>query len=224
MRPVFMEEKNTKYTETKTNQYFWGDAFLVSPIIEKESSGKKLAVDFPLNTYWYDFSNGKLITEFVQTENSKATFITVQAENTPVFVKAGSFIPMSKVIQSTEEYQTKNVTLHFYDHPSVFSSEGMWYEDDGLTADAYEKGLYNLLKIENKRSKKSSSIDFKLNKGNGQTQFISDFQFEIHYNENPPKKVKVNGKRTKVEVNVNKNYFSVPLSIQGNTTNVKIKW
>jgi hypothetical protein len=25
-------------------------------------------------------------------------------------------------------------------------------------------------------------------------------------------------------VNVNKNYFSVPLSIQGNTTNVKIKW
>jgi alpha-glucosidase (family GH31 glycosyl hydrolase) len=224
MRPVFMEEKNAKYTETKTNQYFWGDAFLVSPITEKESSGKKLAVDFPLNTYWYDFSNGKLITEFVQTENSKSTFITVQSENIPVFVKAGSFIPMSAAIQSTEEYKPQNVLLHFYDHPSVSNSYGMWYEDDGLTADAYEKGLYNLLKLENKRSKKSSEITFNLEKGNEQMQLISSFKFEVHFSENPPKKVKINGKKTKVEVNVNKNYFSVPLSIQGNTTNVKIKW
>jgi alpha-glucosidase (family GH31 glycosyl hydrolase) len=224
MRPVFMEEKNSKYTETKTNQYFWGDAFLVSPITEKESSGKKLAVDFPLNTYWYDFSNGKLITEFVQTENSKSTFITVQAENIPVFVKAGSFIPMSAAIQSTEEYKPQNVLLHFYDHPSVSNSDGMWYEDDGLTADAYEKGLFNLLKLENKRSKRFSEITFNLEKGNEQMQLISSFKFEVHFSENPPKKVKINGKKTKVEVNVNKNYFSVPLSIQGNTTNVKIKW
>jgi alpha-glucosidase (family GH31 glycosyl hydrolase) len=224
MRPVFMEEKNAKYTETKTNQYFWGDAFLVSPITEKGTSGKKLAVDFPLNTYWYDFSNGKLITEFVQTENSKSTFITVQAENIPVFVKAGSFIPMSAAIQSTEEYKPQNVSLHFYDHPSVSNSEGMWYEDDGLTADAYEKGLFNLLKLENKRSKRFSEITFNLEKGNEQMQLISSFKFEVHFSENPPKKVKINGEKTKVEVNVNKNYFSVPLSIQGNTTNVKIKW
>jgi oligosaccharide 4-alpha-D-glucosyltransferase len=224
MRPVFMEENATNYSEAKANQYFWGDAFLVNPITEKDASGKKLAIDLPAATYWFNFSNGKIITEFVKTEKSTATFYDVEKENIPILIKAGSFIPMSNVIQSTEEYQTKNVTLHFYDHPSVFSSEGMWYEDDGLTADAYEKGLYNLLKVENKRSKKSSSIDFNLNKGNGQTQFISDFQFEIHYAENPPKKVKVNGKRTKVEVNVNKNYFSVPLYIQGNTTNVKIKW
>jgi hypothetical protein len=27
-----------------------------------------------------------------------------------------------------------------------------------------------------------------------------------------------------IEINVNKKYFSLPLSIQGNTTNVKIKW
>jgi alpha-glucosidase (family GH31 glycosyl hydrolase) len=224
MRPVFMQENNTSYSETKTNLYFWGDVFLVSPITEKESSGKKLAVDFPLNTYWYDFSNGKLITEFVQTKNSKATFITVQAENIPVFVKAGSFIPMSAAIQSTEEYKSQNVTLHFYDHPSVSNSEGMWYEDDGLTADAYEKGLYNLLKLDNKRSKKSSEITFILEKGNEQMQLISSFKFEVHFSENPPKKVKINGKKTKLEVNVNKNYFSVPLSIQGNITNVKIKW
>lgn len=224
MRPVFMQEKNTTYSETKTNQYFWGEAFLVCPITEKESTGKKLAIDFPLNTFWYDFSNGKLITEFVQTEKSKATFITVQNDNIPVFVKAGSFIPMSNPIQSSEEYKTENVILHFYDHPSVSKSEGMWYEDDGLTADAYEKGMFNLLKIENNRSKKSSEIAFNLKKGIEQMQLISSFKFEVHFSENPPKKVKVNGKRTKVEVNVNKNYFSVPLSIQGNTTNVKIKW
>jgi oligosaccharide 4-alpha-D-glucosyltransferase len=164
------------------------------------------------------------VTEFVQTENSKATFVTVQDENIPVFVKAGSFIPMSDKIQCTEAYDTKNVTLHFYDHPMVFKSEGSWFEDDGLTAAAYENGMYNLLKIKNNRSKKSSKITFNLEKGNEQIQLINSFQFEFHFAENPPKKVKVNGKRTLIEINVNKKYFSLPLSIQGNTTNVKIKW
>ena len=229
MRPVFMEETSVNWSDTSAEEYFWGDAFLVKPITDKSqiSTLDKVTIVLPINSFWYDFHTGKLIENNIGFPGKKEkTLLLYNYEESfiPVFVKAGSFIPMSNVIQSTEEYQTKNVTLHFYDHPSVFSSEGLWYEDDGLTADAYEKGLYNLLKVENKRNKKSSSIDFKLNKGNGQTQFISDFQFEIHYNENPPKKVKVNGKRTKVEVNVNKNYFSVPLSIQGNTTNVKIKW
>lgn len=224
MRPVFMEEANTSYSEIKTNQYFWGDAFLVCPITDKGTVGKKLAVDFPLNTNWYDFSSGKLITEFVQTEKSKATFVTVQEENIPVFIKAGSFVPMSTIIQSTEAYKTENVIVHFYDHPAVSKSEGTWYEDDGLTADTFEKGKYNLLKFENKRSQKSSEITFNLDKGKEQIQLIKSFQFEVHFAENPPKKVKINGKKTKVELNVNKNYFSVPLSMQGNTTNVKIKW
>lgn len=224
MRPVFMEEIHTRYSETKSNQYFWGDAFLICPITEKGTANKKLAVDFPLNTDWYDFSTGKLITEFVQTENGKATFIIVQEDNIPVFVRAGSFIPMSAAIQSTEEYKSQNVSIHFYDHPSVAKSQGIWYDDDGLTADAYEKGLYNLLKLENKRSKKSSEITFNLEKGKEQMQLISSFKFEVHFAENPPKKVKINGKKTKVEVNVNKNYFSLPLSMQGNTTNVNIKW
>ncbi|MBU3659758.1 MAG: DUF5110 domain-containing protein [Flavobacteriales bacterium] len=224
MRPVFMEEANTSYSENKTNQYFWGDAFLVCPITDKGTVGEKLAVDFPLNSNWYDFSSGKLITELVQTEKSKATFVTVQAENIPVFVKAGSFVPMSKIIQSTEAYKPENVIINFYDHPAVSKSEGMWYEDDGLTADAFEKGKYNLLKFENKRCHKSSEITFNLDKGKEQIQLIKSFQFEVHFAENPPKKVKINGKKTKVELNVNKNYFSVPLSMQGNTTNVKIKW
>jgi hypothetical protein len=80
------------------------------------------------------------------------------------------------------------------------------------------------LKIKNNRSKKSSKITFNLEKGNEQIQLINSFQFEFHFAENPPKKVKVNGKRTLIEINVNKKYFSLPLSIQGNTTNVKIKW
>jgi len=224
MRPVFMQENNTRYSETKTNQYFWGDAFLVAPITEKQSSGKKIAIDFPLNSYWYDFSNGKLITEFVQTEKSNAAFITVKEENIPVFVKAGSFVPMSNAIQSTEEFKPENVALHFYDHPSVSKSEGMWYEDDGLTADAYEKGLYNLLKFNNKRNIKTSQISIDLERGKEQTQFISVLNFVVHYSENTPKKVIVNGKKVLFDTIVDKNYFSVPLSLQGNTTNVKIKW
>jgi alpha-glucosidase (family GH31 glycosyl hydrolase) len=229
MRPVFIEETSVNWSDTSTEEYFWGDAFLVKPITDKSqlSSSNNVTIILPKNSFWYDFQTGKLIENNIGFPGKKEkTLLLYNYEESfiPVFVKAGSFIPMSNPIQSTDEYKTENVTLHFYDHPSVSKSEGMWYEDDGLTADAYEKGMYNLLKIENNRSKKSSEITFNLEKGNEQIQLINSFQFEIHFVENPPKKVKVNGKRTLIELNVNKKYFSLPLSLQGNTTNVKIKW
>ena len=229
MRPVFMEETSVNWSDTSTEEYFWGDAFLVKPITDKSqlSSSNTVTIILPKNSFWYDFQTGKLIENNIGFPGKKEkTLLLYNYEESfiPVFVKAGSFIPMSNPIQSTDEYKTENVTLHFYDHPSVSKSEGMWYEDDGLTADAYEKVMFNLLKIENNRSKKSSEIIFNLEKGNEQIQLINSFQFEIHFTENPPKKVKVNGKRTLIELNVNKKYFSLPLSLQGNTTNVKIKW
>jgi len=224
MRPLFMEDKSANYAESKSSHYFWGDAFLVYPITEKGTSGKKLAIDVPQNTYWYDFSTGKLLTEFLETATSRASIVRVEENHIPVFVKAGSFVPMSKIIQSTEEYQTKNVSVHFYDHVSVSVSTGSWFEDDGLTANAYENGNYNLMSMRNKRTKNTSLFKFDLDKGKEQKKLISDFELVIHFVEEAPKKVKINGKTTKIKVIVNKNYFSLPLSIQGNTTNVKIKW
>lgn len=54
---------------------------------------------------------------------------------------------MSPIIQSTESYSDTMVTIHYYDAPELTESQGIWYEDDGLTNEAYEKGAYKLLQM-----------------------------------------------------------------------------
>jgi alpha-glucosidase len=57
----------------------------------------------------------------------------------PVFVKAGSIIPMQSVIQNTTEKPDETLLLHVYagKEPSSF----LYYEDDGESY-AFEKGAF----------------------------------------------------------------------------------
>ena len=59
-----------------------------------------------------------------------------------------------KHIQSTEAYVDSLVTIHYYDGPELTESSGMWYEDDGLTNEAFEKGLFKLLHMNMSQNKK----------------------------------------------------------------------
>jgi hypothetical protein len=139
-------------------------------------------------------------------------------------VKAGSFVPMSKTIQSTEAYQSKNVNVHFYFDASVKNSQGQWYEDDGTTTNAFEKGYYSLLRMSSSIKKRTSTITFQKEPMKEQNKTFSSFEFTVHFSENAPKKVSVDGKSVDIKVNNEKKYFTIPLSVLGNTTNVKIHW
>ena len=56
----------------------------------------------------------------------------------PVYVKAGSIIPMQSLVQSTSQQPTDTLILHIYQGPSNTFS---YYEDDGSTY-RYEQGVY----------------------------------------------------------------------------------
>ena len=40
-------------------------------------------------------------------------------ETMPVYVRAGAFVPMAKVVQSTRDYSTRSIDLHYYHDASV---------------------------------------------------------------------------------------------------------
>ncbi len=71
--------------------------------------------------------------------------VEVSAEKIPVYVKAGSVIPMKPVFRSTEEYPLKNLEFHYY--PAEGSHTFSIYEDDGLTAQAQNSGANELIRI-----------------------------------------------------------------------------
>jgi oligosaccharide 4-alpha-D-glucosyltransferase len=149
MRPLFYMEDNMELFDKK-DQYLWGDAFLVAPVLEKGLKRQKIY--FPKDHFWFDFWNDELF------KGGKSKDYALSLETIPVFVKAGSFIPMVEAKQSTRDYDASQIDLHYYHHSSVARSEGMLYDDDGKTKNAYEKGEYELLTFTSSYREKTLSI------------------------------------------------------------------
>lgn len=116
------------YDPAFENQFLFGPAFLVMPQESNQSFSK---VYFPAGQ-WYD-----LYTDSVEA-GGKAKLIELSMATLPIYVKAGSIIPMQSLVQSTGEQPTDTLTLHIYKGPD---NSFDYYEDDGETYQ-YENGVY----------------------------------------------------------------------------------
>jgi alpha-glucosidase len=107
--------------ENATNQYMFGDFFLVSAFSNKT---------YLPDGNWIDYWTGKKYTgkQEVISEN--------QLHGGPLFVKAGSIIPMQKTMQYIDEMPSDTLILKVY--PGKSSTYTL-FEDEGTTFD-YEKG------------------------------------------------------------------------------------
>jgi oligosaccharide 4-alpha-D-glucosyltransferase len=137
-RPLFFEEPDNPAIAEIDNTYLWGPNILVAPIFEKGQQKRRFYMP---KGVWFDFFTGEKHT------GGKWIEIATQFENIPVYAKGGSFIPMIEPIQSTDDYSSENLTIHFYHDPNTPASDFVMYEDDGKTKYAYENGMYELLKM-----------------------------------------------------------------------------
>lgn len=144
MRPLFFDQgfenelnnrKNHKLINN-AQSYFWGDAFLVTPVVD--AGVKSVSVPLPKGV-WFDYFTG------AKHLGNQTIELATSLETLPVLVRAGSFIPMIDDIQSTKDYDSSKLTLHYYADKSVKQSEGKMYDDDGEIFQANAQGLFELL-------------------------------------------------------------------------------
>ena len=131
MRPLFMEFEEEDYLSTDT--YMWGDAFIVKAITDPLEPNAMSFISLPVSEEWCDLTTGALVGS--NQNQMDGSIIKVAGEEAdinhiPVFVRAGSFIPMTKRMMSTEEYDPKDVVIQFYYTNDLRESQGFWYEDD----------------------------------------------------------------------------------------------
>lgn len=112
------------------DQYMFGPAFLVAPIHEYQARSR--AVYLPAGGDWYNFYSGEKFTGG-QTISAAAPY-----QRMPVFVKAGSIVPIGPEVQYVDENPSAPITLYVYT-----GADGRYelYEDDGKSY-AYENGAY----------------------------------------------------------------------------------
>ncbi len=123
MRPLFYLDDDPQSMDER-NSYLWGDAFLVAPVVEPDV--QSWPVRLPSGV-WFDFWTGQ------RHEGGRTIEMPVTIETIPVMVRAGSFVPLVDVVQSSDRYSSERLELHHYFDASIPRSEGSMFEDDGRT-------------------------------------------------------------------------------------------
>jgi alpha-D-xyloside xylohydrolase len=131
MRGLFMDFGGDPKVANIGDEYMFGPAFLVAPVVEQGRTSRQ--VYLPAGTDWYNFwTNQKL-------HGGQTVTVAAPIDTLPLFVRAGSILPMGAPVESTNEKQPLQ-ELRVY--PGADASFDL-YNDDGTTY-AYEKGAMEI--------------------------------------------------------------------------------
>ncbi|KAK5642360.1 hypothetical protein RI129_008527 [Pyrocoelia pectoralis] len=135
-RPLFFEFVNDKTTYGIDEQFLWGSAVMITPVLEE----KKTAIYpyFP-SGIWYDYYS-KMALE------SKGEYFNISAplDTIPVFIRGGYIIPQqSAMLTTTQSRLTKIQLLGASDLAEQASGQLYW--DDGDSLNSVEERRYSLL-------------------------------------------------------------------------------
>ncbi len=214
MRPLFFDEPENKVLQKDDTAYFWGEDFLIAPI--KSSGEETIVVHLTSCSNWFDFYTDEF------HKGGKPVIAKVQPNYIPTYVRAGAFIPMAKLVQSTDDYSLQNFDLHYYHHESVKESYGKIYNDDGLTKNAFEKGEYEILEFEFDKENRCFEIEFKAEIGANYSSDKKQINLIIHNIDKAPKRIKVNRKKVQSTYNSVKKTLTIPVT-WSTSEEIKIK-
>jgi alpha-D-xyloside xylohydrolase len=147
MRPLVMDFRGDPETHRIRDQYMFGPAFLVNPVTDYQARERN--VYLPTTTGgWYEFWSGSQVAG-AQSINAAAPYDAI-----PLFIRAGSILPVGPEMQHTREAPTDPITLYVY-----AGANGTFtiYEDDGLTYQ-YEGGAFATIAMSYEDATKTLTI------------------------------------------------------------------
>ena len=166
MRPLFADFAADKKVWNTTDEFMFGHSILAAPIVDPQYTEEKiirtnamtgwdrqnnvnvndnLNVDFtatktatkylPKGAIWYDFWTGK------QFKGGQTVTLQTSLETVPMFVRAGSIVPLGPEMQYVGEKAWDNLEMRVY--PGADGSFTL-YEDEGDSYN-YEKGVHSTI-------------------------------------------------------------------------------
>jgi alpha-D-xyloside xylohydrolase len=128
LRALAMDFPSDARAREVADQYMFGPAFLVAPVVEFKATSRK--VYLPAGASWIDFETGK------RYEGGQTIDADAPLQRMPLFVRAGSIVPRTVVQQYVDEKPDAPLTIEVYT-----GADGSFslYEDNGRNY-GYERG------------------------------------------------------------------------------------
>ena len=129
MRPLVMDFRNDDKAVDQAYQYMFGRAFLIAPITESGVTNQE--VYLPESSLWYNFWTGE------RFDGGKTVQTHAPLDILPLYVKAGSIIPIGPAIQYSDEKLADELEIRIYEGAD---GEFILYEDESDNYN-YEKEM-----------------------------------------------------------------------------------
>jgi alpha-glucosidase len=150
VRPLFWVFSEDERCSGETNAWMFGDALLVSPIVEQ---GQATHSFYLPQGAWLDYFSGKPVKggrDIAVSTDSKTW------QDIPVYVREGSIVATQPAAVGNELNPATPLVLDVFPSPARVASFVV-YDDDGHTYD-YEKGSYFRQEIAAKRLARSTEL------------------------------------------------------------------
>lgn len=188
MRSLVMDYAADKNTFSIGDQFLFGPSLMVCPVYTYQA--RKRDVYFPAGVKWYDFYTGKTI------EGGKKISVEAPLERVPLFVPAGSILPVGPVLQYAAEKKADDFEIKVY-----AGKDGQFslYEDEGINYN-YEKGNYSTIAFEYKDAENKLIISQRVGAFEGML-YNRIFRIKlVGKSESEVKVIQYNGSKTEVKL------------------------
>ena len=135
VRALWLHYPNDRRAASRGDEYLWGRDILVAPVVEPSAVARRLYLP---EGSWYDFWTEE------QVPGGREITRPVGLETMPLYVRAGSIVPLGPVKQYTAEPLDDPLTLVVY--PGA-EGRGSVYEDDGHSF-GYQRGEWMRIQTE----------------------------------------------------------------------------
>jgi alpha-D-xyloside xylohydrolase len=132
-RPLVMDYPLDKLTWKMDDEYMMGESILCAPFIDSSSTR---TVYFPAGQ-WYDFNNNK------KYQGDSAYQVSMALDEIPMFIKAGTILPLAKPLQFIADSSVFEITCKIYGQPSTAFK---LFEDNTFNND-FEKNDFNWISL-----------------------------------------------------------------------------
>ena len=202
MRPMMFVEKDPERAVDRSTTYMWGPDLLVTPVVQPGATRQE--VFFPnAGSVWFDFHDDTVhrggVLEIVKPAEDRI----------PVFVRAGAFVPLAPVVQTTRDYTGRQIDLHYYHDASVASANGTLYDDDGATAGAFEAGKYEIVRFASRFAGGTLQIGFATETGKQYEAARRGFALTVHNVGAKPRAVTIDGRAVKSTWNAQRKVLEI---------------
>jgi alpha-D-xyloside xylohydrolase len=144
-RPLVMDWRLDPKVREIGDQFMFGPAILVNPVLKESATERSLYLP---DTDWYDFWTGESV------KGAREIQAEAPLDRMPLYVRAGSILPMGPEIEYADEKPEGPIELRVY-----AGADGKFelYSDEGDNYD-YEKGAHALIPIAWSEASKTLTI------------------------------------------------------------------